>query len=405
MVGDRRALYAASMFHLTNDGAVTVMAGEITLIQAGLNFGLGATGLLTAVALGTTVVFQVLFGRMADARDPARFLAIGIAWLGVGTLLIAAADGFGAFLVLVAISRVGAAFYHPVGISLVGREFSGADLDRSMGFQSSFGDAGVILGVATAGVIGVASGNWRTAFLVWGGVNLAAAVVGLALVRHRPRPPRAARRTFRGYRDVMRSVRLWALPLAIGGAAFTIVTTYGTILLRSERFGFPLSAAEASLTIAAWIAVGSVAAFFFGRISRRFGRYRVLLAAYAGLVVTGIVSGSVGGPVGLVAMLLSLWTIGSLLFLTYPALFSFISENSQAESQGTTFGVIFGFQLVGGAVLGWAAGWLAERLSDNPAIPFLVMAAASAAAFLYLLAIRTLVAEAPGSPEPAPLPR
>jgi len=395
VASDRRALYATGIYHLTNDGAVTVMAGEITLIQAGLGgFGLANVGILTAVALGTTAVFQILFGRMADARDPARLLPLGIAWLGFGTILVTQANAFPAFLGLVAVSRVGAAMYHPVGISLVGREYGGANLDRSMGFQSSLGDVGVILGMATSGVIGVASQDWRAAFAAWGAVNIAAVGVGLALIRGRPRVPR---RTLpkANYRTIFRTVRRWALPLAIGGAAFTIVTTYGTILLRSNRFSIPLPAGLAAIVIAAWIGVGSVMAFAFGRISRRFGRFRVLLVAYGGLVLTGLVAGGIAGPVGLVATILTLWTAGALLFVTYPALFSFVSETSHPRSQGAAFGVIFGFQLVGGALLGWVAGWLAELLGANPAVPFLVMAGAAAAGVGYLVAIRARVVEPP----------
>ncbi len=394
VAGDRRALYATSLFHLTNDAAVTVMAGEITLLQAGLDFRLADTGLLTAVALGTTLVFQILFGRFADVRGPAKLLLLGVGWLGVGSLLIAQANDFGAFLAFVALSRVGAAAYHPVGIPFIGREFSGPDLDRAMGFQSSFGDAGVILGMATSGVLAVALNNWRAAFLLWGAMNLAAVAAGAIILRgRRPAAPARSDRTV-DYREVLRDVRVWALPLAIGGASFTIVTTYGTVLLTSARFGLPMRADLAAVLVAVWIAVGSVAAFWFGRISRRFGRYRVLLAAYAGIALTGLVAVIAPGGAGLALTLVCLWTIGALLFVTYPALFSYISERSHARSQGTAFGVIFGFQILGGAGLGWAAGWLAETMGGDAGVPFLVMATAASLGFLYLLAVRARVRRA-----------
>ena len=76
------------------------------------------------------------------------------------------------------------------------------------------------------------------------------------------------------------------------------------------------------------------------------------------------------------------------MFVTYPALFSYISERSHARSQGTAFGVIFGFQLLGGAGVGWAAGWLADRMGGDAGVPFAVMAAAASLGFVYLLAVR-----------------
>src|SRR3990170_3949774 len=188
MAGDSRVLLANSIYHLTNDGAVMVMAGQITVLQATFGFGPFETGLLSGVALLITAVFQFVVGVVSDRRGPSRFVAI---------------------------SRIGAAFYHPVGIAWIGREFRGGALDRSMGFQSAFGDTGVILGMASGAVVAVAAG-WGSPFLLWGGINLAAVALGLLLVRGRPSPPAATeeRADFRGR---IRDGGLGGFPRARGG--------------------------------------------------------------------------------------------------------------------------------------------------------------------------------------------
>src|SRR5712664_3884350 len=185
MAGERRVLLANSIYHLTNDGAVTALAGQIIVLQSVFGgFGPAEVGVLGATGLVVTAIFQILFGIMSDRRDPARFLPIGIAVLGFGCLAAALSWNFWSLLFLVAVSRVGASFYHPVGISWIGREFEGPALDRSMGFQSAFGDAGVILGMATTSIVAFASG-WRAPFLLWGGINLTAVLVSTWLVRKR----------------------------------------------------------------------------------------------------------------------------------------------------------------------------------------------------------------------------
>src|SRR5213594_3490759 len=136
MAPDRQLLLANSVYHLTNDAAVTVMAGQITILRTDLQFGYVDVGLLTGAALLVTIVAQIVFGRMADRRDASRFLPIGIAFLGIASLAVAGATAFLPFLALVAISRIGAGFYHPVGISWVGRAYAGREVDRAMGFQS-----------------------------------------------------------------------------------------------------------------------------------------------------------------------------------------------------------------------------------------------------------------------------
>ncbi len=250
MPGDRRVLLANSMYHLTNDGAVAALAGQIIVLQAVFGgFGPAEVGLLGGTTLVVTAIFQIVFGIMSDRRDPSRFLPIGIVILGFGSLAASLSWNFWSLLFLVALSRIGASFYHPVGISWIGREFEGPALDRSMGFQSAFGDAGVILGIASSAILAVAFG-WQWPFLLWGGINVAAVAVGLSLSRGRPSPPHLASRSISDYVGVLRDVRRWLLPLALVGAVFNIVAFFGPLLLNS-KFGLPANVA--GVAVALWI--------------------------------------------------------------------------------------------------------------------------------------------------------
>lgn len=385
MASDRRILLANSIYHLTNDGTVTIVAGQITLLQVAFSFGAFETGLLSGAALLVTALCQIVFGALSDRRDPPRFLRTGILLLGAGTLLVALSTNFWMLLALVALSRIGASFYHPVGIAWIGREFRGPELDRSMGFQSAFGDAGVILGMATTSVIALSFG-WRTPFLVWGATNLAAVGLGLLLLRRYrppspdPGPPQV------DYRSLIRAVRPWLFLIALGGAAFTILTTFGPLLLHLK---FGLDDTSSEVAIAVWILFGAFVAFFFGRVSRRFGRLRTLTASYGCIAVASFVGAMAGVP-GVV--LFFFWTLGSTVFITYPALFSFVAEASHERLQGAAFGVIFGFQLLGGSVGAFAAGSLAAGLRGvadlETTAPFYLLGLLASAGLAYLVAMR-----------------
>ncbi len=400
MGGDRRVLLANSIYHLTNDGAVTILAGQILVLQSQFGgFGPAEVGLLGGIALVVTAVFQFVFGIMSDRRDPSRFLPIGIAILGLGSLLVTLSSSFVTLLVLVAVSRIGASFYHPVGISWIGREFQGGGLDRSMGFQSAFGDTGVILGMASGAVLAVAVG-WQSPFILWGGLNLLAVAIGLSLARGRASPPSAPVASARSYLGVLRDVRLWLLPLALGGAVFNIFSYFGPLLLH-EKFG--LASDVSGVAVALWILAGTVATFFFGRLSRRFGRYRALVASYAALTVAGLVGALVDN---LWVVLAAFWTLGSALFLTYPALFSYVAESSHRRLQGAAFGLIFAFQLLGGAIGLFVAGALADSLGPavafETAVPFTLAAAFAFLGFVLLVMVRGQVANPRGTASSVP---
>jgi MFS family permease len=385
-------LLANSLYHLTNDGAVTVLAGQIVVLQSVAAFGglrPSEVGLLGGTALVVTALFQFVFGIMSDRRDPSRFLPIGIAILGVGSLLVTQAWSFWTLLAFIALSRIGASFYHPVGIAWIGREFGGPALDRSMGFQSAFGDGGVILGMASGAVLAVAAG-WQSPFALWGGLNLLAVAIGLTLVRGRSSPPPPGQGFTRNYVGILRDVRLWLLPLAVGGAVFNIFSFFGPLLLY-EKFGVPKDLA--GVAVALWIFAGSVAAFFFGRVSRRFGRYRALLASYAAMTVAGLIGALVDNVWVVLAVF---WSLGSALFLTYPALFSFVAESSRRQLQGAAFGLIFAFQLLGGAFGLFVAGALGDAFGAagglESSVPFSLAAALALFGFVLLVMVREQVA-------------
>src|SRR6266487_1528156 len=263
----------------------------------------------------------------------------------------------------------------------IGREYEGPELDRPMGFQSAFGDTGVILGMASGAVLAVAF-RWQSPFFLWGGINLAAVAVGLYLVRGRRYRPQASMSSVGDYVGVLRDVRLWLLPLALGGAVYNIFSYFGPLLLVSK---FSLAKDAAGVAVALWILAGTVAAFFFGRVSRRFGRYRTLLGSYVGIGLAGLVGGLLDNLVIVIAVL---WTLGSALFLTYPGIFAFVSESSHRRLQGAAFGLIFAFQLLGGAAGLFVAGVLADRFGSTPAIqasvPFVVAGVLGLAGFVAL---------------------
>ncbi len=200
---------------------------------------------------------------------------------------------------------------------------------------------------------------------------------------------------------MLRDVRLWLLPLALGGAAYNIVSYFGPLLLVTK---FSLAKDAAGVAVALWILAGAIAAFFFGRVSRRFGRYRTLLASYAGIGLAGLISGLLDNLVLVIAIL---WTLGSALFLTYPGIFAFVSESSHRRLQGAAFGLIFAFQLLGGAAGLFLAGVLADRFGSTPgvqaSIPFVVAGVLGLAGFVALFLSRSRVSNA-RKPVPSSVP-
>ncbi len=381
MPSKRLALWAVGLYHASNDSAgVAVAAVFPILLTEGLITSYRGIGELTLVALLVTVVCQILFGAWSDRASPRLLLPLGMLLVGGFSLLTTQASSFVILVLFVGLTRVGASVYHPVGISWVGKVFK-RDLDHAMGFQSAFGDLGVIVAFAGSGFLALRYG-WQVPFLVWGGVALTAAALGYALTGGIERPPREAKRDPVRWGPLLRGVALWTLPMAMGGASYIITISYGNSLL-VERLALAEDAADA--VIALWIGAGVLTAYSYGRISRAVGRFRALALAFLLIALSAFIV-SLTPP--LTVLLPTFVVFGVGVFLTYPALFSFISESTEDRIGGATFGVVFGFQLVGGAVAGYAAGLAADRWGIHT--PFLILTVLGVLTFLFLLALAPL---------------
>lgn len=387
MPSKRVALFAVGLYHATNDGTVIAVAALFPiLLDVGLIGSFTEIGLLTLVGLFVTVVFQIVFGAWSDKTSPRLLLPAGMVILGVAALFTSLATSFAFLLAMVALARVGASVYHPVGIAWVGKSFK-EELDHAMGSQSAFGDFGVIVAFASSGFLGLHYG-WQVPFLLWGGLALAMAALGYALTAETETPRDLRTPDPPDWVRILRQNALWILPLSMGGAAYIITISYGNSFL-VERLG--LTADLADVIIALWIGAGVVAAYAFGRISTLLGRFRALTTAFLVIGVAGFVIGVVpplleGVVPPLLVLIPTFILFGVALFITYPALFAFISETTEDRIGGATFGVVFGFQLVGGAVAGYGAGVVADLWGIHT--PFLLLMALGLATFL-LLAVAT----------------
>lgn len=313
-----------------------------------------------------TVVVQFFVGKASDRRFSRYMLEVGAALMAISFLLIPLVSDFLGLFVVVIAMRVGASFYHPIGVSWITKEYQGPYLDTALGVQSGVGNLGVIIALGTSGFLGEYFG-WKAPCILWAFVNLLAVAMGLTLTRnHAPVPERERKARAAPVSSTLKKIAGIALPIATGGAFYQVTTYFGPINL-TQAHGW--TTGDADLMFATWIGVGTLTSYFFGRISERYGRTRILRYGY--------IAGSVA--VFLLAFMSSWYLIlptlvvfGAIFFLTYPALFGVASKATDSSERGTAFGMLFGFQLGGGAVVVAVCGVISDMFND-PSYSFIVM--------------------------------
>jgi MFS family permease len=159
-------------------------------------------------------------GWLGDRFGEARMMAVFFWLTGAGAVWAAMADGPERLWIALAVLGLGAAIYHPVGMSWVVRH--AYNRGRVMGLLGVFGGLGVATAAITAASLTEAFG-WRAAFWIPGAVSMAAGLlltlaIAAGLVRdtridRRPDPPAA-----RG--DAVRAFIVLSVTLAAGGLIF-----------------------------------------------------------------------------------------------------------------------------------------------------------------------------------------
>ncbi len=367
---NRRLLWIISYHHACNDGTLMALVALIPVLAIVMNLTYYQVGLL-GFGILITVIVQYVVGRYADRVFSRYLLEIGAALMGVSFVLMLLVNDFNGLFLAVISMRVGGAFYHPVGTSWITREFSGSYLETALGVQSGVGNFGVILALGTSGFLGDMF-TWRAPCLLWAAMNLSAVVLGLTMVHEheiktRVKPPT----TPRSSGSTLRKMMFLLVPISTGGALYQVTSYFGPINLTRTAHWSP---GTADLVFAIWIGVGTLTSYYFGALSSRFGKYRLLVGGYLISIASALVLAATSDWL-LISPTLVMF--GAFLFVTYPALFSLITDATTEDERGTAFGMLFGFQLGGGALAVYICGIIAESL-QSPSYSFVIIAALAA---------------------------
>lgn len=366
MSSDRRLLWAISFHHLCNDGTLMALVALLPVLVDVMHISYYDVGLL-GFGLVITVVVQYGVGKYADRKFSKYLLETGAALMAVSFVLLLMVNDFPGLFAAVIVMRVGAAFYHPVGTSWISRAFRGSHLDSALGVQSGVGNLGVIIALGTSGYLGEIY-SWKVPCVIWACLNSVAVLVGFLVIKEtgvRASTERMIRPIRSGI--TLRKIGLLAVPIISGGALYQVTSLFGPLNLIEYPGWTPGSA---DFVFAMWIGIGTITSYSYGRICARFNRRTILEVAYLVSFGSAIMLSFISDWYIVVPVLL---LYGALLYLTYPALFAILTGATEESERGTAFGMLFGFQLGGGAATVYLCGIIADSFGD-PSYSFMIVA-------------------------------
>ena len=384
-----RILSTVSLFHAFNDGTLAVIPLLFPIFKALFDLSYTEIGLITGGGLAISLFTEVAIGRASDNNNSGTLLIAGVFLLSGSMFMLSFSQGFVTLLLFVFILRFSSGFFHPTGIGLISRTFKKDRLDWAMGIQSAFGDFGAFIAILTTLYIAVSFG-WVFPLHIWSILGVGCLFIGISLTRHTPKKLLISRFSKNKKQTVSEAFIEWVhiikrfrllIPLFIAsGASWGLTISYLPLFL-DEKTNLALS--SIGIITSLWVGIGAIACLFYGRIQTHLSRKTTITLSYLTIGLMGfllIFSTSIQIII-IIVILLGLAT-----FLSFPALFSFVSEATHETVEGKTFGYIFTIQLGAGTVLLLLSGVLADIFGIW--IPFALLAVAGLFATILLFSNR-----------------
>ena len=354
---DRRAIAALSAGHFATDFSNGALPALLPFLVKRFELSYTQVGALMLVSALASSIIQPLFGIWSDRRGALWLLPLGVALAGCGMALAAASSSYELCLLLVTVSGVGTASYHPEGFKFAAY-VSGARRASGMSLFAIGGNLGVAVGALSTAPLLLLLG--RPGGLLIALPSLAVAVVLVASLGYLRSFEPERRRT----RELAGEDRPGALALLLAVVAvrsvgwfglLTFVPLWAVSLGRSESYGNNL--------LALMLFMGGVGTLAGGPLADRVGRRPVLVGSLVATPILILTFVTVGGALGAAALAL----VGACIVGTF-GVTGVMGQEYLPSRIGLASGLVSGFSIGLGGIAALALGALADAVDLETAM-------------------------------------
>jgi len=385
MTQQGKILASVSLVHAINDASTAVISILFPIFKELFHLNYTQVGIITGGGLFVTLVGQLVLGRLADGKNVNAFLLTGLFLTSLALVLLSFSTGFLTLICFIFFIRFATSFFHPIGIGWISRTYKKGRLDWAMGIQSGSADLGAFLAILTTLSITQWT-HWTIPLYGWAAICIIGLLISIMLTSRLDRvliivPKEPKQHSLKDMATDafhrIRAIRLLLPAFMISGASWGVIITYFPLLL-TERT--TLSLPVIGVLVALWAGIGSLTSISYGKLRSYINRKKLLVASY---ITIGVFSILLAFFTQLLVLALFMILLGVALFLTYPALFSFVSEVTHESVEGWTFGLTFTFQTGGGTILLFLGGVLSDLFGIW--MPFVLLGSLSLLFSLVLL--------------------
>lgn len=329
-------------------------------------FGVSYTDLAIVMTIFFAVsgIAQAAVGFVVDRIGAARVLAVGLACLTVGAVLVAAAPAYWVLLPAAVLLGLGNSVFHPADYAILNYHIAPNRMARAFSVHT----IGGTIGWAIAPVVMASSAalvSWRFALVVAALIGLGLTLMVLFSLRELETPGQAGARGAAERRQARGALigLFLSAPILLCFAFFTLqaasflaVQSFMPLALH-ELFGTPMVIATGTIT--AFMLGSAMGTLAGGVMADASGRFQAIIAlglalSAALLLVVGYV------PLAPAALFGVLAIAGALQGMTTPARDMLVRSATPPGSSGKVFGFVYAGLDLGATLMPLLIGWLLD---------------------------------------------
>jgi MFS family permease len=374
--------------HALNHMYDTLLPILYPLIMSELKLSYSSVGMLVTGYRLSSGALQVIVGFMGRFVKRKILLGFGMIWQAVANSFIAAAPGFESIFIGRTLAGIGASPQHPTGSAYIAENFSKKQLGRAMGLNNTVSQIGRFIAPFIGSLVLLRLG-WRTTLLVF---SIPGFVIGIMfLFIAEPKRPwdRTGQSTLMvlvgGMREVLHNrtvlmIMIVEMAMAFRAGASDFIPSY---LVRD----LSMTTLDAGVLFVIFLGSGLPAPYFWGYLSDRFDRRRVLMLAMGAASVLWFIIPYGRNNYQLAMILLPLGFVCQGVGGIVQAL---VAEATTTENRDLVFGIYFTIAYSVGSLSPMIIGYLADSYGFQISFSYVAIASFSAVIAAYLLKLRPL---------------
>lgn len=353
--------------HLSTDIYQGALPAMLPFLISEKHFSYATAAFLIFAANASSSIIQPVFGVYADKISLPWALGVGVLLGGIGLGLVGIVQNYYLIILLVALSGIGLALFHPEGARLTNR-FAGENKTSAVSIFAAGGNIGFAVGPILTTTMVLALGLKGTLILCIPAVVMG----GILLYESKNFSNEASSDKELDNIDKKEEVDEWGafgrltLTLLCRSTVFfglnTFLTLYYMNILKQSEV-------QGSIALSTLIVVGAVGTLFAGKLSIKIGNKKLIIIGYSCLLPLLILFLNIKNPILATIILIPL---GFFLYMPYSPMVA-LGQKYLPNHLGLASGITLGLGVTMGGLVSPILGYVSDTHGIHAALSCLIV--------------------------------